>query len=237
LIPDTTTIEPVIQAQDPIWKFTLPDGTSYSFEAPDEATAREDLVSYLMAHDTNDVPESAIREQILLDDQGLIAQTFARINLSFGNAGQTPGVIYSTAIALLKGDPIRSILVLCHQGYEAFPPERMQFAILDKVGNKVADSGDVKELFDVAGSPPVNLNFDVTESGLYYCAVLTVGPVVPTFGLSIDGGNAVLSSKALVANRARRWAETPDQTEIPDVVALGDPATNGTGAVWFGVSK
>jgi hypothetical protein len=179
--------------------------------------------------------DATLRAEILADGQGMIAQTFPRMSLSFGNAAQTPGVIYSTAIALLAGDPIRSIRVLCHQGYEAFTPDLIQFTIEDQAGNKVADSGDVKELFDVAGAPPVPLILDVLESGLYYCSTLTVGPVVPTYGLSVDSGNAVLSACALVEGSARRWAETPGQTDIPGVVEFGDPVTVGTGAVWFGV--
>lgn len=181
-----------------------------------------------------DAASLAQRSQILSDGEGLIAETFSRQTLSFGNAAQTPGVVYSTAIALLDGDPIRRIVVLSAQNVSGL--KRVELAILAADGTRIATTGDVKDAFADPGVKRPDLVLDVTGSGLYYCSFLAVGETVPMLGLGIDSGYADLAGGPLVDGASRLWAEMAGQTEIPDVVELGVPVGVGTGAVWFGVA-
>jgi hypothetical protein len=229
------TAVPIQIPAEPFWQFTLSDGrvgSVYKVQAPTAEEARAILADRLKKV----VPETSIRAQVFADAQGLISQTFSRHTLSFGNAALVSGNIYCTALALLAGDVVTSIVMLNDRSIAGLT--RVELALLAADGTVLATTGDVKDDFGDPGVKvePLLVPYNVAVSDLFYCAFHAHGEEVPVVAQSNWIGNTpAYSSFAIGAGRCL-WAEMEAQTDMPSVVVLGPPVSIAPAAVWFGIA-
>jgi hypothetical protein len=163
-------------------------------------------------------------DQVLLDAEGIIAETFPNALAGFQTGGGV-GIAYWTALGLRAGDIVSGLVV---NASAVNGVTLAKVALYDTSGNLLASSANQSALFATTGwkQVPFSTAYPVTTTGACYAGFASTGTTINLAGWS-DPPTTALVSGGLVPAKT--------QTSVSDIPgSMASATATGARRLYFG---